>query len=355
MDLPHPPFTLDPFAADARAEAERLLEAGPVVPVDVVGVPVRAVTRHAVAQQISEDPSFSTDSGNRGAPQRGEVPAGRRLRDPVSRAFTARRVEALGPRLQRIVDDLLERLAATPAHEATDRKEAFAVPLRSLCHALLDTTEQPTRVTATEEALHGFMAEPAASKAADPGDDLTSMPVEHHTGGSITHDELIDTLIPVLTAGHQTTIDSFTNSLLALMTYPEQLARVRAGEPVMMSYVSLGHDPAQHGPPAAWFDVALPAFFDRFDAEPAVPRDEAEAAAQLAAQPHGQGLHRCGTRRRGPGVPGPRTDRRHGRGLRTPRARRGRAPPARLGPRHAGARPGGPVRGQDVRRTNPLT
>lgn len=40
MDLSHPLFTLDPFAADARAEAKQLLEAGPVVPVDVVGVPV---------------------------------------------------------------------------------------------------------------------------------------------------------------------------------------------------------------------------------------------------------------------------------------------------------------------------
>ncbi|WP_159048044.1 hypothetical protein [Streptomyces sp. WM6378] len=36
----------------------------------------------------------------------------------------------------------------------------------------------------------------------------------------------------MLTAGHQTTINFFTNSLLALMTHPEQLARVRAGEPI---------------------------------------------------------------------------------------------------------------------------
>ncbi|MBT2388990.1 cytochrome P450 [Streptomyces sp. ISL-1] len=389
MDLSHPLFTLDPFAADARAEAKRLLEAGPVVPVDVVGVPVWAVTRHAVAQQIFEDPSFSMNSSNFGALQRGEVPAGwplmkiitaqymgtadgtehRRLRNLVSPAFTARRVEALRPQIQRIVDDLLERLAAAPAHEATDLKEAFAVPLpmgvicelfgvpdeqhaplHSLCQALFDSTEQPTEVTATEEALYRFMAELAASKAADPGDDLTSVLVEQHTSGSITHDELVGTLILVLTAGHHTTINFFTNSLLALMTHPEQLARVRAGEvswhsvtesvlawdspvnqgafrypardielggvliragePIMMSYVSLGHDPAQHGPLATSFDVArdtrhlsfghgphfcvgaplarleahiaLPAFFDRFDAELAVPRDEVEPFHSLA-------------------------------------------------------------------------
>ncbi|MFJ5304928.1 hypothetical protein [Streptomyces sp. NPDC088350] len=272
MDLSHPLFALDPFVADARAEAKRLPEAGPVVPVGVVGVPVRAVTRHAVAQQISEDPRFSTNSSNCGAPQRGEVPAGR----------PTRQVEALRPRIQRIVDDLLDRIAASPAHEATGLKEAFAVPLpmgvicelfgvpdeehaplHSLCHALFDTTEQPTEVTATEEALHRFMAELAASKAADPGDDLASMPVEHHTSGSLT------------------------NSLLALMAHPDEPARVRAGEaswePVTMSCVAPGRDPAHHGPPAASFDVALPAFFDRFDAELALPtRDAVEPVSSPA-------------------------------------------------------------------------
>ncbi|MFJ2262630.1 hypothetical protein ACIOKD_30705 [Streptomyces sp. NPDC087844] len=109
MDLSQPLRALAPFAADARdagAEAARLLAAGAVVPVDGIGVRVRAVSRHAVAQQIFEDPSFSTDSGDRGALQRGEVLEGRplmkitnaqymgtadgaehrRLRNPVSRS-----------------------------------------------------------------------------------------------------------------------------------------------------------------------------------------------------------------------------------------------------------------------------
>lgn len=239
----------------------------------------------------------------------------RRLRNLVSRAFTPRRGEALRPQIQRIVDDLLGQLAAPLAHEVTDLRTAFAVPLpmgvmcelfgvpgeqhdllRSLCHVLFDTTGQPMEVSATEEALYRFMAELAASKAADPGDDLTSMLVEHHIGGSITHDELIGTLILVLSAGHQTTVNFFTGSLLPLMTHPGQPARVRAGEvsresvtesapardspvsqggfrypeqdieirgvliragePVMMSYAALRRDPAHHGPPAASSDVA---------------------------------------------------------------------------------------------------
>ncbi|MEV0637373.1 cytochrome P450 [Streptomyces sp. NPDC050619] len=223
-------------------------------------------------------------------------------------------------------------------------------PLHALCNAVFDTTSQPEEVVATGQGLYRFMAELAESKAAEPGDDLTSMLVEHGTDGTITLGELVDTLILVLAAGHQTTVNFFTNSLLALITHPEQLELVRAGdvswetvtesalawespvsqspfryptqdieiggtviregEPVMMSYAALGRDPAHHGPLAASFDVvrdtrhlsfghgphfcvgaplarleahiALPAFFDRFDAELAVPAKEVERFPSLA-------------------------------------------------------------------------
>ncbi|WP_102925319.1 hypothetical protein [Streptomyces noursei] len=62
MDLSHPLFSLDPYANDVHAEAERLLAAGPVVPVDVVGVAAWAVSHHAVAQHILEDPRFLMNS-----------------------------------------------------------------------------------------------------------------------------------------------------------------------------------------------------------------------------------------------------------------------------------------------------
>lgn len=169
-------------------------------------------------------------------------------------------------------------------------------PLHALCNAVFDTTARPEEVAATEEGLYRFMADLAESKVAEPGDDLTSLLVEHLTSGAITLDELVDTLILVLAAGHQTTINFFTNSLLALITHPDQLELVRAGEvsweavtesalawdspvsqspfrypaqdidiggtviragePVMMSYAALGRDPAHHGPLAASFDVA---------------------------------------------------------------------------------------------------
>ncbi|MER7701951.1 cytochrome P450 [Kitasatospora sp. NPDC097605] len=334
MDLSHPLFALDPYATDVHAEAERLRAAGPVVPVDVVGVAAWAVSHHAVAQQILEDSRFLTNSRNWGALQRGEVPEGwplmkiimgqnmgtadgaehRRLRGLVSRAFTPRRVEALRPRIQQIVDDLLDGIAATPAGGVADLKAGFAVPLpmgvicelfgvpaeqhaplHALCNAAFDTTSRPEEVAATEKGLYRLMAELAESKIAEPGDDLTSMLLEHRTEGTITFDELVDTLILVLAAGHQTTINFFTNALLALITHPDQLELVRAGaiswetvtesalawdspvsqspfrypaqdieiggtvirrgEPVMMSYAALGRDPAHFGPLAASFDA----------------------------------------------------------------------------------------------------
>jgi 2-hydroxy-5-methyl-1-naphthoate 7-hydroxylase len=334
MDLAHPLFSLDPQAKDVHAEAERLRAAGPVVPVDVVGVCAWAVSRHAVAQRILDDPRFLMNSRNWTALQRGEVPEGwplmkiirgqnmgtadgdehRRLRGLVSRAFTPRRVQALRPGIQRIVDDLLDGLSGRPAGQPADLKADFAVPLpmgvicelfgvpdeqhaplHALCNAVFDTTSQPDQVAATERGLYRFMADLAESKSAQPGDDLTSLLLDHRTSGTISLDELVDTLILVLAAGHQTTINFFTNALLGLLTHPDQLALVRAGEvsweavteaalawdspvsqspfrypaedveiggvvirkgePVMMSYAALGRDPQHHGPRAASFDV----------------------------------------------------------------------------------------------------
>ncbi|ANZ14701.1 Cytochrome P450 [Streptomyces noursei ATCC 11455] len=182
----------------------------------------------------------------------------------------------------------------------------------------------------------------------------------------------------MLAAGHQTTINFFTNSRLALLTHPDQLELVRAGEvsweavtesvlawdspvgqspfryptqdieiggtliragePVMMSYAALGRDPAHHGPLAASFDaardirhlsfghgphfcvgaplarleahIALPAFFDRFDAELAAPAKEVEPFPSPALTASAHFRPRSGrVRGRPPGPERPARDR----------------------------------------------
>src|SRR5437762_5473095 len=52
-----------------------------------------------------------------------------RLRRLVSAAFSHRRIEGLRPRIQRIVDDLLDRIAEGGAERQVDLIAAFAIPL----------------------------------------------------------------------------------------------------------------------------------------------------------------------------------------------------------------------------------
>src|SRR4051812_25855590 len=52
-----------------------------------------------------------------------------RLRQLVASAFTVRRVDALRPRVQKIIDDLLDGIAAQPAGRPVDLVASFAFPL----------------------------------------------------------------------------------------------------------------------------------------------------------------------------------------------------------------------------------
>ena len=68
-----------------------------------------------------------------------------------------------------------------------------------------------------------------------PGDDLTSalITVHNEDDGRLAEHELVDTLILMLTAGHETTVNLLDQAVFALLTHPDQLALVRAGREVV--------------------------------------------------------------------------------------------------------------------------
>ncbi|MGW2714684.1 cytochrome P450, partial [Streptomyces sp. NPDC001356] len=132
---------------------------------------------------------------------------------------------------------------------------------------------------------------------ARPGDDLTSaLLAAHDEGGDrLGEQELIGTLLLMIIAGHETTLNLITNAVRALCAHPEQLGLVRAGRaswadvveetlrwdapvsyfpfrypvrdltvagtlvpagtPVLAGYSAAGRDPAAHGPDAGRFDL----------------------------------------------------------------------------------------------------
>ncbi|WP_042382984.1 cytochrome P450 family protein [Streptacidiphilus melanogenes] len=176
-----------------------------------------------------------------------------RLRGPVARSFTPRRVEALRPRIQQIADELIDAVEAkAAAGEPIDLVEDFTAPLpvMVICELLgvpLDAREDFRRWTlaavsggsATPSAdqqqgmlaLNRYFIELIAAKQAraDPGDDLLAalIRLNREDEDALNEDELLGTAVILLVAGHETTVNLLGNATAALLDHPEQAALLR--------------------------------------------------------------------------------------------------------------------------------
>jgi cytochrome P450 len=172
----------------------------------------------------------------------------RRLRSLVSKAFTPRRTEALRPQVEQITAGLLDDLATRSG--TVDLREAFAYPLpievicrlfgipeevrpglKTAVDGVFNTTATAEEALANQIELYRLLGELVASKRAEPGDDLASglIAVRNDDGSALEETELVDTLILVISAGHETTVNLLDHAITALLTHPEQLQRVRDG------------------------------------------------------------------------------------------------------------------------------
>ncbi|WP_456152138.1 cytochrome P450 family protein [Kitasatospora acidiphila] len=179
----------------------------------------------------------------------------RRLRRLVAGAFTARRTEAMRPRIEALTAELLDGLAKAAPGEAVDLREGYAypVPIQVICELFgvpehlhpglrecvdkfFDTTITPEAAVANHTRVFELLAELVAIKREQPGDDLTSVLIaarddeEGGDGSSLTEQELLFTLLLVLGAGHETTVNLLDNAIHLLLTHPDQLELVRTGQ-----------------------------------------------------------------------------------------------------------------------------
>ncbi len=170
-----------------------------------------------------------------------------RLRRLVAREFTARRVEALAPRVQQITDGLLENMLRAPDRRA-DLVEAlsFPLPMSVICELLgvpdLDRaafhrwsdvaigSAPPAEKTRNAQEVAGYLAGLVAAKRRQPGEDLLSdlIRTTDEDGDRLSPDELIGMAWLLLVAGHETTVNLISNGVLALLRHPDQLAALRA-------------------------------------------------------------------------------------------------------------------------------
>ncbi|GHF24478.1 cytochrome P450 [Streptomyces mashuensis] len=176
----------------------------------------------------------------------------KRLRTLVAKAFTARRTAALRPRIERMAADLLDALDATAPGEVVDLREAYAypIPIQVICElfgvedeatreglrrcvdSIFHTAAGPEEVTATYTELYGLLRGIVAAKRERPGDDMTSVLISarDEDDSRLGEQELVDTLLLMIGAGHETTVNLLDNAIHLLLSHPEQLALVRAGK-----------------------------------------------------------------------------------------------------------------------------
>ncbi|MFI8006040.1 cytochrome P450 [Streptomyces sp. NPDC086010] len=174
-----------------------------------------------------------------------DAPHHTRLRRLVAREFTARRIEAMRPRVEEITAGLLD--AMVPAGSA-DLIDAFAFPLpmtvicellgvpgmdrdafRRLSNAILAPVS-PEKEGEAVHAMGAYLVELTEDKRRAPGDDLMSALIQARDddGDRLSPDELIGIAFLLLVAGHETTVNLISNGVRALLDHPEQLALLRA-------------------------------------------------------------------------------------------------------------------------------
>ncbi|GAA1934072.1 cytochrome P450 [Streptomyces sodiiphilus] len=170
-----------------------------------------------------------------------------RLRRLVAREFTPARIEALAPRVQEIADGLLDTLQTAPDGRADLVAEfAFPLPITVICELLgvpfldhdrfrdwsgtLLGNAPSQEKAAAAGAVNQYMTGLLDTKREHPGDDLLSalLHTADEEGDRLSADELLGMAWLLLIAGHETTVNLITNGVLALLTHPAQLDRLRA-------------------------------------------------------------------------------------------------------------------------------
>jgi cytochrome P450 len=261
----NPALFSEAFNADPHPVYAALRRSEPVHRVVLpTGVPVWLVTRYDDGRQALGDPRLSkaieAAEGNR-LPARmhnaltkhmlaTDPPDHTRLRRLVSRVFTARRTEALRPRIQEITDGLLDEMAAQDRVDLIDAF-AFPLPIQVICELLGIPAEDRDSFRAWSNiivagaaaaaelpgaagAMVDYIERLLEQKRAHPADDLLSGLLQvREEGDQLTHDELISMVFLLLVAGHETTVNLIGNSMYVLFTRPEQ-RRALAADPGLL-------------------------------------------------------------------------------------------------------------------------
>jgi cytochrome P450 len=254
----------DPYSVHARLRAEH-----PVAQVIMPGgTPAWLITGYAQARAALTDPRLlkmprdwrpDTDSEFGALDMHmlnSDPPDHERLRKLVNKAFTARRVEQLRPRITAITEELLDDMST---QQEVDLLTAFAFPLpvtvicellgvpvadrdqfRAWSATIVSETVSSEVAQDHLTAMLGYFRDLLAARRREPADDLLSALISarddtaRDNTGRLSENELLSMAWLLLVAGHETTVNLIGSGVLALLLHPGELARLRA-DPALLA------------------------------------------------------------------------------------------------------------------------
>jgi cytochrome P450 len=182
-----------------------------------------------------------------------EPPGHTRIRKLLAAAFTPRSVEALREPAGKLAAELLEPLVEAGEMELiTDYAEPFSVSI--ICRMLgvpidrsgdlLDwshrlvkmyefdaTTEQAVAATEAAAEFRSYVVDLIRERRARPREDMITGLVEARAdGGRLSDDEIVCTVIVLLNAGHEATVNTLANGVRAFTLCPDQWRRLEEGD-----------------------------------------------------------------------------------------------------------------------------
>ena len=304
-----PVFKANPYSAYARLRAEL-----PVI-VDQ-HAPIVWLFRHADCEEALRDPRLGSPLGSPEVLARklGDGPAAcyigksmlaqnppqhTRQRRAVSKAFTAKAVEAMREQVVAKVNGLLDEVTAGGRKEFDLANEvAYRIPISVVCGmlgvppehhdrfrslieenaAVVEPMPTPEQVVMADKAsgeLMDLVAGLAAERRVDPRDDLLSALVaQQGEEGSLSDQELVADVSLLIAAGFCSTMQLIGNTVYLLLRHPDQMDMVRADpaaaagaveetlrfEPPVMSWPRSVLEPVSFGGqevPVGWTVIAV--------------------------------------------------------------------------------------------------
>jgi cytochrome P450 len=292
-----------PFERDARCPLDpppvfkELRERCPVAHVQMYdGSTATLLTKHADIRAVLGADDISADTNRPGFPHASEtarsIRMGQRVfarmdapthtehRRMVNRPFLMPRVRELKPRLEAMVEDMLDRFQALPqpadlVTEFANRVpskvivDLLALPLSDsgffqnrleVWHSLSSTPQESAQA---KQDLTDYLADAIARRREKPGDDLMSqLIVEQLDTGNLSLEQLLQILHVLLVGGYETTANMIALGAIVLLRHPQQLAALKADPSLwsnaveeLLRYLSVAHQATYR---LALADVQIP-------------------------------------------------------------------------------------------------